>query len=200
MTIFGKLAAAGAVSAVVALSATASHASITEYFTEASFLAAAGATELEDFNSFTLNPDLTITSLEGFPTGSVWHDRVVLNDHSDLYSFSHDITAFGAFWDETPGGFGQGLRFTLNLVGGGQASPASQLDGYAGEFYGFISSQKFDSVIVSAGFSPGVAETHTLDNLRYSAGTPEPGAWALMLVGFAGLGAAVRSRRAVTAA
>lgn len=196
-----KFVAASAASAVVALFASASHAAIVEYFDQASFLAAAGATELEDFNGASLNPDLTITSAGGSLGGGVWNDRVVLGGDSATYSFGHDITAFGGFWDESPGGFGQGLIFTLNLAGGGSVQTPTQLDGFTGQFYGFVSTSKFSSVVVGAGNSSGVAETHSLDNLSYSAaGVPEPATWAIMLVGFAGLGAAVRARRTAVAA
>ena len=34
-----------------------------------------------------------------------------------------------------------------------------------------------------------------IDNVAVTAGVPEPATWALMLVGFGGLGAALRSRR-----
>jgi hypothetical protein len=47
---------------------------------------------------------------------------------------------------------------------------------------------------------PSDQQGNLLDNVTLSSTVPEPAAWALMLIGFAGLGAATRSRRAATAA
>lgn len=201
MTSLRKLAVAGAASAVVALFATASQAAVTEFFDEASFLAAAGPTLLEDFNDPTLLPQLTITSANGSQGGGVWNDLVVPGGNTSNFAFAGGSTAFGGFWDETPGGFGTGLVFQLNLSGGGTVNAPTQMDGFSGQFYGFVSTDRFDSVTIVPGNTPtGSQETFSVDNVRFSGVVPEPGAWALMLVGFGGLGGAMRHRRGLAAA
>ena len=96
-----------------------------------------------------------------------------------------------------------GLAFTLNLTGGGTEALGTVLSTEVGSFFGVISTQKFDSVLVTASTNPGVAETHDLDNLQFglSAAVPEPASWALMVAGFGLVGANMRRRnRAVVAA
>lgn len=53
-----------------------------------------------------------------------------------------------------------------------------------------VTSTPFNSVLVT---SPDYVLS--IGNITYTAGVPEPGAWAMMLIGFAGLGAMARSAR-----
>jgi PEP-CTERM motif len=61
-------------------------------------------------------------------------------------------------------------------------------DTFTGEFFGFVSSDPFKSVLETNG-TQGGAETYTLDNLVFSAGaTPLPGALPLFASGLGALG------------
>jgi hypothetical protein len=79
-----------------------------------------------------------------------------------------------------------------------------------GQFIGFTDSSPFTSVIISPVSDPGTGEgrcgdsstcPYTVDTLVYgdaAALVPEPSVWAMMLAGFAGLGAvALRRRRKI---
>jgi opacity protein-like surface antigen len=66
---------------------------------------------------------------------------------------------------------------------------------------GFPVNNQLDSLVgagityvVFSGSGPAVT------NLTFNAGVPEPASWALMVIGFAGLGAVVRARRGIGAA
>lgn len=69
-----------------------------------------------------------------------------------------------------------------------------------GQFIGFVSTSPFTTVTLRAnsGFP------YTLDTLIYGAasevlgGIPEPANWAMLIIGFAGIGSAMRHRRART--
>lgn len=70
----------------------------------------------------------------------------------------------------------------------------------AGEFYPFLG----DQAVLRAGYYPpnlgtwpGGISNLTLDYGSFARPAPEPGAWALMLLGFGGVGAAIRRRRAL---
>ncbi len=196
MNALRKALTAGAAMAVVALFAGASQASTTFYTTEASFLAAPGPTILEDFQDSTLASGLAITTDAGSIGGGLFNDRVVYGGAQTTFSFAGGSQVFGGFWDETPGGFGQGLALTIDLVAGGTQLLSQQINSSAGGFFGFISTDTFDSVRINAASSECCAETYNLDNMRFSAGgVPEPAAWALMLMGFGGVGVALRSNR-----
>jgi hypothetical protein len=219
MKISRNMMAAGAALAAVTLFATASQAATTSYFDEASFVAAAGPTVLEDFEDTTLATRLSIASdlgnLGAIGFGVVdhhFHDEVtpsfelqdvVTPPFQTTYSFAGGSTAFGGFWDESPLGFGTGLQFNINFMGGGSLLLSQQLDGFSGQFFGFVSDTRFSSVTVISGTTADASgETYNVDNVRFSSGAvPEASTWVLMLMGFGGLGAMLRRdrRRAVAA-
>jgi hypothetical protein len=92
-----------------------------------------------------------------------------------------------------------GIKFTLNLVGGGSVLVGTEVPNTStGEFFGFVSTDAFTSVFYDGGTQPGSAETHTLDNLQFAA-VPEPATFGLMGLAMAGLSAAAyrKSRRRV---
>ena len=58
-------------------------------------------------------------------------------------------------------------------------------------FMGLADSAGFSKVTIS---STGMGNVE-LDNVLYAGGVPEPATWAMLLMGFGGLGAALRRRR-----
>lgn len=62
--------------------------------------------------------------------------------------------------------------------------------------FGYSTVRGFDTINYSLVYT----EALTVDKIGESAGVPEPASWALLLTGFAGLGVALRRRRAVQAA
>ena len=66
-----------------------------------------------------------------------------------------------------------------------------------------LSGQTIDELLISMdGSVPADSDYFytAIDNVNLSGGVPEPAAWAMMLVGFGGMGMALRSRRARAAA
>ncbi len=190
--------------AVLAMTAAgAANAATTIYDDGAAFAAALSGVVTEDFEDSTLVPGLSFSSTVGAIGGGLFNDRPVKNTADTTFFFAGGTDAFGGVFDLDPGGRGQGLEFTLNLTGGG-TELAGRLQFEASGFFGFTSTNRFDSV-TWRGFDDvnGVAETFNLDNAQFgnlSAAVPEPAAWGLMVVGFGIVGAGMRSRRQVAVA
>jgi hypothetical protein len=87
---------------------------------------------------------------------------------------------------------------------GGNLPPAGTTP-LPGVFVGFTSAGN-DIFGIGIGPSSTAFDAFAIDDLRWTTGTdtggavPEPTAWALMLLGFAGLGAMLRRRRIAVAA
>ena len=151
---------------------------------------------VEGFDDATLRTGLEIDSTIGSISGGVFNDRVVAGSAQTLFTFRTPISAFGALFDLSPGGAGQGIRITLS--GGRNLSVEVSRTAF-GEFFGFTSNTPFTSVLFRGGTQGGTAETYTIDNLQFGlAGNtgpiPEPSTWALMILGFGALGVALRRR------
>jgi len=183
-----------AVTAVV-LSSTANASYITFTDRSAWETAVSGSFSEETFNT-TSPTGFTIEQVgSGHSTGisgGVFHDRVVLDTTYTNYHFSSLINAFGANWDLTPGGAGQGLQ----LFAGSQLITPQIPNTYTGGFFGLVSTTAFSLVSVHAGSFSGIAETHNVDNLVFASAVPEPESYALMLAGLALMGAVARRRKA----
>lgn len=171
--------------ALALFAAHAANAAFTAYGDETSWAAAAGApVQVEDFNDGVAN-DFTITTIgSGHSTfgisGGQLNDRVVLNEGTTTFTFTQAINSFAANWDLTPGGAGQGLQL---FVDGALAATVDH--NFSGQFFGFVSTTSFKTLTIQAGLQPGVAETYSMDNARFTQAVPEPESLALL---FAGLG------------
>ena len=172
--------------AVWAMSSPASAAIITSYTSQASFLLALGEPPLTDpFDDTDLGPFVTVTSgWSSFSiSGGVLHDRVAdfLPPEVTVWTFGGaGISAFGGFWNTTPGGEGTGLDFAVDFVAGGSqgvpdgVQPSSAF--LTPSFFGFISDTPIDTLTIS-----GDIETVRHDRTRIRAC---PGARDIAAAGF----------------
>lgn len=186
--------------AALALVSTEAISATTVYSSQGSFQTNAGATTTENFADAVLVPGLTIISSTGSIGGGLFNDRLAPGDDT-IFSFSSGQSAFGGIFDLSPGGSGLGLSFTLGLLGGGTEMLTQELaNSCTSCFFGFTSTNPFVSVSLNSGNQGGVAETYNLNDLQFAAAAPvgavpEPSTWALMLLGFGFIGAAVRSSK-----
>ncbi len=192
---------ASALLAGCAFAAAPSSAAVTYYYTQASFLAALGASTpiVEDFDDTTLVPGLSILSTAGdvdSTAADLFYDRLVPNQASTTFILpAGGYNAFGGFFDLAgPGGAGLGITITT-VLGGTLATEIP--NSTAGSFFGFITDAKFDYVVLTAGTQGGSAETYTLNDLTFGnvgAAVPEPATWGMMIVGLGVAGMAMRRR------
>ncbi len=121
-------------------------------------------------------------------------------------------TAFGADFDLSPFGAGQGVLLTITFSNNTTQQLAVALGGLAGTgfetpfFFGFTSDTAFSSVTLSGGsVTPGQnGETFNLDNLlleqagtntQEPSGVPQPSTFGLMGLAMVGLGFARKFRK-----
>ena len=118
------------------------------------------------FDGFTLTP----ANAGGGVTNGQFIDRPTPGNNgvSTTFVFDSPITAFGANYDLSPGGSGNGLRFVLD----GNEIVAQEISAPFDGFFGFVSDTSFSSLIVEAGSGPGRAETHFFDGLSFGIAAP----------------------------
>ncbi|WP_256731236.1 PEPxxWA-CTERM sorting domain-containing protein [Sphingomonas sp. dw_22] len=177
------------------LVAAPAQAQITYYTNYAAFLGALGGTAvIEDFEDTTLVPGLAYASSAGNISGGLFNDQLIPSSQTTTFVFGGAVNAFGGFFDLSPGGPGLGIQLT-NAPGSTLALEVPNT--YSGQFWGFISNNSFQALLLTAGTQGGVAETYTLNNLTFGTGTPgvpEPAAWGMMIGGFGLAGMALRRR------
>ncbi|HZZ30512.1 MAG TPA: PEPxxWA-CTERM sorting domain-containing protein [Phenylobacterium sp.] len=117
------------------------------------------------------------------------------------------ITHWGAhevgIWDPTTNTFT--AEFSTPSTAGGLAYDAADGIMWVGLGGGSVVPYTLGGVALNAGFKPFGDIGDTIDGLAFlgeatGGGVPEPSTWALMLLGFGSLGAALRNRRSVAAA
>lgn len=197
---------AGLIAGTAALAAVSNAATITVYDADfAGWSAAVVSFHTETFTGNVLTQagnGLSVVSSVGSIGGTVgsasgadqWNDRVTTGGGEfTTWSFASTTTAFGGDWDLTPGGAGQGLALNVTLsLGGGVVFAGEIANSFSGAFWGFTSDMAFDSVTITAGTQPGVAETYSMDNLVFAA-IPLPTTAGLGMAGLLAMG--VRRRR-----
>jgi hypothetical protein len=159
--------------------------------------------------------DIYIDAHDYFPPGFLAADAAYGSDYLewaseltltflDLATFDDaSVVAVGFDFMEE-----RGYPATFTIKAGGVTTMISPGLTDAASFFGFTSATPFDSLTISmTGRSPDIyALRPTLDNVSYrlaaapSPGVPEPGAWALMILGFGSAGAMLRRRRMAVSA
>jgi hypothetical protein len=209
--------AAAAIVAYSALSIEASRASVTEYTSVSDFSAAAGPTSFFNFDSVTPPPGGQVTNLSsgvtiGPATFTPSGQLLGYPANNAYYSYgspSYIQAQAGGLTVSTPGTFAIAFDIgsTSSDIAGGDANivingqsvfeftlPMSSLNPVT--FVGFTSTTPITSVLLSEVPAPyycygcNVGATPILDVLDYriSDAVPEPSTWAMMILGFLGLG------------
>ncbi|MBX3484571.1 PEPxxWA-CTERM sorting domain-containing protein [Phenylobacterium sp.] len=122
-----------------------------------------------------------------------WVSNDILGGNFWLRSFSPGFTVenYGVSLSEWAGGQGYttpGGTFSLSAATRILSVEVGVGSGWGGAFNGAV-----DHVLVDFGTGSGGVSAN------FESGVPEPGAWALMILGFGGVGAVLRRRQAVAA-
>ena len=135
-------------------------------------------------------------TLGGFSTAS---NQINGNVHIDISANAISVTMNGQVQPFELESQFTGIGGTItNVVG----TATGVIPGVNGVLFSNFTSTSVDFASVYFGFQPGTSLTQT-ETLTFAAagGVPEPSTWAMMLIGFAGLGFAFRqSRRKVSMA
>ena len=140
--------------------------------------------------NITATPNGGGSSVFGFNTTPGGRYVLELVGGSTAISFTSGVSAFGFYLSGVQLG---GL--TVNFVDGGQQSVGITNYGSGVQFFG---ASGFSSAV--SGFTLNATnDIIGLDDLRFTsaaAAVPEPGVWAMMIVGFFGIGAMLRRAKA----
>lgn len=169
----------------------------------------------ESFDSSSLIPWLSVVSTVGTvfrdANNSYWSDSLVRGQQTTTWTFQSQTTAFGGNWNLAPGNTstsatGSGIAITMIFGNGGRQPLFFEVPAtFMGQFFGFVSSEPFTSVLLTAGSQGGSRESYRLDNIIFatpaSVVAPGPVAGAGLplvsaLAGFAGFSAFRRRRNA----
>ncbi len=135
---------------------------------------AVGVYEEECFTDSTLNPEVSVVSeYPGYvdTAKGVWWDRLVCPAYgmtTTTWQFSTPIVGLGGNWNPgVPGGPGAHIAVAID---GSWVSVGEIPNTYTGQFWGFVSSEPFQTVCLSPGsYCNGAwCETYELDNMVYS--------------------------------
>ena len=217
MGLFKLVAASGAIALGAVSQAQASFVAFTD---QAAFEAFAGAGSLttETFNSFTASqlvptmglvaggllvrnvdtpwPAFVISApeapydVDGTPNIQVngGHARGI------WITTSEKVTAMGATFADFQD---DGANMLIGVINDNQVYYPPVAPGGAIRFFGIVSTTPFSGLLVGLSESRGPTDTFGMDNVVYGgdgAYAPEPSAWALMILGFAAVGSALRKR------
>ena len=151
---------------IIILAGSVAGAATTIYTSRTAWESAVGAYQEEFFDDAILNPGVSVVSSVGYITDGVWWDRLAppYENTTTTWQFTPAIYAYGGNWDLAgPGGLGTSVAVSINGVSVGQI-----LNTYSGQFWGFVSTEPFSSVLLKSGSTPGSAETYEMDNMVYA--------------------------------
>lgn len=209
-------------------SALPASAEIVEFTTRGSFLASAGITTTETFDAVTADSqfrtqtvNLGSFSLAGFgpnqgafnvvnPTpASIYNvntSAFVLGitdvDSGITITFNSAITAFGADFRGF-NNFDSVAQRSIILVNGNSLSSPVVAANSDTSFFGFTSDTPFTTVTImrNPGYFRDASDAFGMDNVTFAevSAVPEPSTWAMMILGFAGIGFTTYRRRKTAA-
>ncbi|QEG24095.1 hypothetical protein [Mariniblastus fucicola] len=173
------------VSILLAISSSV-HADIVIFTDQSAWLAATQSLITENFDDTTLVSGLSSTSDNGGIAGGTWNDTVtdplIGSASTTEWSYTNAPTAWGAFFDLTPGGEGSGIDIDVQLDDLSSESLGTiDSDG----FWGFISDdQGINSIEFSTSTFLGLSqEEYAMDNMSTGfAAVPEPSAATVLVL------------------
>lgn len=195
------------VAAVAMLTAAPASAAIIQYTDRSAFTAAAGTVTIEDFSGFAnadLAPSTDLGTFTISTNGTAFVNFAALSiditadtggggPGTVTFTFDTPIFAFGADFSS----LNNDSPRTYAVVGGTNFDPLP----LSPDFLGFVSDTSFTSVIFANREGFPLNDAFEVDNLTFGGGAiPEPGTWALMIVGLGATGALLRRRRTSTVA
>ncbi|MBI4893728.1 MAG: PEP-CTERM sorting domain-containing protein [Acidobacteria bacterium] len=137
--------------------------------------------------------------LVGIP-GDSWLSTDVVGDTMTFNNFSAGVRGFGAFFFATDvdGVFLPGKSITVSATDGSGTNSTTLTNTTTSTFLGIVSDQAFTSITVKS-VQDGLVWPTMNDVILGAVSTapqvPEPGTWATVCLGLAGLGFAARRRR-----
>jgi hypothetical protein len=205
---------------VAFLFASSAHAQITVYDNQATFLAAVSGAQVDTFDDVgmtLLSSPLTrtaggysyeVSAANGLVPGSASGDEFMstntATDPMTFSNFSGPVSAVGGlfFSSNLAGAFTPSSQITLLVTDSLGNLTEVVLNPTTSSFRGFTSTATISSLTVTA-FNPVVGSNPlwpSVNNLTLAtaasvAAVPEPGTWAMMLLGFGAIGASMRHGR-----
>lgn len=215
------LALAAAV--VIAGTSGTAYAGPTIYTTQAAYLAAVGATGVDTFENLsitgaTASPitrpagafgyTASVSTTSFFGAGSSadhWLSTNTATDTITFGSFTGGVVGFGGlFFGSDIGGLYSLGSITITATDATGTSTFTINNATTSSFVGFVSSGPLLSATVAAvqptsGFLWPSVNNLTLAGAAATSGVPEPATWAMLIIGFGGVGFAMRRNRKVNA-
>ena len=213
-----------ALAAAIAIAGTSgtAYAGPTIYTTQSAFLAAVGTTGVDTFDNFsntgtTASPinrpagvfsytaAVSTTSFFGAGSGSDhWLSTNTATDTITFTNFSAGVRGVGGlFFGSDFNGLFQAGNVTLTATDASGTSTFTITSATVSSFLGFVSTGPLTSVTISAVQPAGGTLWPTVNNLTLAsaatAGVPEPATWAMLFLGFGGMGYTLRRGRKVNA-
>lgn len=183
---------------ILAVSGIANAASFTVFTDQTAWEAAVGGTFFTEEFDDNVFEDFSVVSTVGEVNNGLWEDQI--NDaplQTTEWQFDKGITAWGGqFWDLAgPGGPGSGIKLTFDLLDGTTQTLGTEMSRFlSGDFFGVVSDERFDTVLLTEGTQSGVRETYRMDRMVYA--VPEPASvLGLLGIGAFGLGKALKRKK-----